>query len=648
MSDLDASRLLSDVYHIVHNARLDLRSHESLPAMVWAGFEEFKRYYDDFLGGKASALPTYLLARPLIGSRLHSQGYDPNSPIFTSLNDTTLIRYHAHHFMKYIGLLNHYMKVTGDVMSIAKQAGGSASRHGHLLTLGDKGLTLPANNGIDVRAIDKPTELIEAVNKIVPWPPPPGISNADLPDVQVKFQNEYTRVCAPLGSDVFKSLPDGSDERQDTLVATWLYQVGEWLNNENISLLIIRGLDPSLPAHPNYPWGVIWFLLDQVPTIDQIYALSLLVHECFEDAVIEVTARDAGRAQEWKREAERLDSITDYIKKLKEAVATAHKNIAKINDALYPTGSTFLDLYANPAIRDMFGESTTTRVLSTGMPPIHDEREMNASLWNDHYIKHLTSCDVSNNLIRDFIKYPVTDDESSKRVFRLFKSLIRRPHLKDEVEEGTQWRAVIRPIQMLGACWAMYREGQAHFSTKLRTESGAELDLTDFGQLVNSEWNEPSGDEQLPALLPVGESPEELLREFIRLVTTDLKPSLKRNWVTASEIWIEVTKRRVALKVLCNGYFDNLTTLISAGQIEAGHSLRSSLLALSKLSGHGLPFILPPIINVDKVTNSFFSDENIEQGDTKRGAFVISQGVIADRPKTIFVLSFPRVNPAEE
>lgn len=647
MSDYDASRLLSHVYHIVHNARFDLRLHERLPAMVWAGFEEFKRCYDNFLEGQPPALPTYLLARPLIGSNLYPEGYDPHSPIFTSLKDPDSIQFHAHHFMQYIGLLNHYVKVMQKGVSVSKQAGDSASALGHLFTLRDGNLDLPAYSGISVRTVAKPVELIQRINNAVTWPTPTKISVADLYNVQVNFQNVYTEACAPLDREVFSTIPNGHEDTPSALLAAWLYQVSDLMNEKDISLLIIRGLDPSLPAHPNYPWGVIWFLLDKSPTVDQIYALSLLVHECFEDAVIEVRAREAGRAQEWKREAERLASIKQYIVDLQGAISTAHTNIAKINDAIYATGSTFLDLYENPKIRIMFDESTT-KVLSTDTIPVHDEMDMNALLWKNDYIQHLIDCRIQNGLIQDFMSFDVIDDASSRRVFRLFKSLIRRPHLKEEAYDGARWRAVIRPIQMLGACWAMHQAGQQHFSIKLRDELGREYDLTEFNQLVNSVWNERPDDERLRALLPIGTSPEELLREFIRLITTDLKPSLNGNRVTASEIWVEVTKRRVGLKVLCNGQFDNLTMLIMAGQPEAGHSFRSSLLTLGRLSGHGSPFILPPITDVDKITNQFFSDENIEHVNSESGAFLISQGFIADNPKTIFLLSFPRFITDEE
>jgi hypothetical protein len=319
--ETEASRLLHDVFYIVHNSKCDLTRYSDLPRMVWAGFEEFKRAYQRLNRDKGdTSVTTTILARPLIGSRT---GYLPDSPISPGDYPPEVIQRHLHLFLQYVSLLKYHHQATEErSIGITEYAltDSEATHQCHLIvpTEGPVDFPTETNSSIKLQTVREPKELIaELQNKKVSWPAESELPVTNIERIEINYGESYFNACQSIDKEIFNKLPE---DARLSLAAAWLYLAKASVASGNVALLIIRGIDPRDPSyHPDYPWGGIWFLLDRVPSKDQVYAMSLLVHEVFDDAAIEVAARELGAWEERKKDLELFELIKEPLGELSNA-----------------------------------------------------------------------------------------------------------------------------------------------------------------------------------------------------------------------------------------------------------------------------------------------------------------------------------------
>jgi hypothetical protein len=611
--------VLRHVRHILLNSRVeDIERHAKLEDLVWATFESFKECYQTFLERNKleRVLPTYLLARPLIG--IASGEHDPGSPLFTVDTDLAKVTRHLHIFRQYVGLSSRLRDVSGGMEGAISRRLLSAADPDHFcysFVCADTN-TERSEDGVKSFCLANPEGFARLVRSLeegnqVAWSPYSLTKAAQLSDSNLNKNEEarYADICTAVPDDVFGSL--GQPDRSFPLVSWWLHEA------TRANLLIFRGFDETQQTIDRaHPWGGVWFLVEDAVPPEQIQALALLVHECFNLASIELRARDAGRALEWRRDAERFNVVKDSLDNFARAMDTATKEAAAIREALNLTGSGYLYLHSDPAVAALFKGNVA---LLKGGTSVHDESDMTAAIWGN-YRKHLSECAAASNpLLRKLASYNAPDDHHARLAFRLLKWLIQRPDAEPKQ---------INAIQLAGMCWVMINSEVTRVSCSLTVRDATEP-LPQFERLIEHEWNIQPDDEASRAAINCDAI--RLMDALTLLVTSALGPraeeadkvQVARLTIADGDSWIE-------LRIDCRNHFHDLHNAIRPTGSTAYRSLRSCISILAASVGQDEPRIW----HSETV-------ESLPDTDTRRD-FSIIPTMNGVESVTVFRLRFPK------
>ncbi len=277
----------------------DLSFYEKLPDLVWSSFTNFHDYYRGQLSKRRyqEVLPGYILARPLIGAASSEYGHDTRSPLFTSVRDVEslqAVNHQLHLFRMYVGLSNCLKSVTeGREGAIARRTLQSPDPANFCYVFKreqESKIKIDFRDGIKEIPLRRQNRFAEEIDKAaIPWPQSNISDLRELSDTKVDHEKGYSHICSHIGKSVFDLL-DG-DNQSESLVAWWIHQA-------EADLILFRGFDEEKIIDPRYPWGGVWFLIDSPLRGDHFRALSLLVHECFNIATVEMRARESSSEKE--------------------------------------------------------------------------------------------------------------------------------------------------------------------------------------------------------------------------------------------------------------------------------------------------------------------------------------------------------------
>lgn len=294
----DSRRLLWRVIReiLFNTPHLDLHLSGDLSTLIWSTFENFHEYYRRLLDEKGleEVLPAHLLARPLIGFK---KEHDERSPLFSSHRGATYLQFinnHVHVFRMYVGLSNRLNAVTkGHEGAISRRFLKSPDPQNFCYVFRRKegsNVSIRNDEGILIKSLDKQERFTREIEeKGIQWPSVNVADLRDLPDTNNNYEALYNSACKDLEGRVFDLLE--GDDKSEALVAWWLYQA-------QADFVLFRGFDEGKKIDPKYTWGGVWFLFNTDVVGDHLRALSLLVHECFNIAAIEIRARESSREKE--------------------------------------------------------------------------------------------------------------------------------------------------------------------------------------------------------------------------------------------------------------------------------------------------------------------------------------------------------------
>jgi hypothetical protein len=319
---------------------------------------------------------------------------------------------------------------------------------------------------------------------------------------------------------------------------------------------------------------------------------------------VAVGAQRAAEAEARAAMLHRFARVEEDLRLLVAGIEKAHASASRIEARIDTSGALFLRHISDHKIRDIFTDRKRIRPKRgekwTGFEAVHSVRDMSFSVWQKYqaYLARLTGGD-GEPLLSQAPKHTIDDklsdelkDEASKNVFRLLKTSIYSPHV----------RGPVRALQFLVCCWAMQQTAGKQVSEKItviaRDESSTLMNgrHPKFKDLVNCKWNQE--EDTACASLPEQFYPAELLHEFIRLISTELDPSLKTG-VRAKEVMIVDHSAWLELSIVCDGHFAKTEDLVwdLGADFDAPRGLRTALIAMSKCCGAAPSF--PKILQSD-------------------------------------------------